>query len=155
VDIANIGPQEAKGVKRGTNVIGGSDHPLKKAIIAELYDKGKGNGDRKNLDDIYYNTGLAMYATAFEGARLALKQSGMPLTPEKIKKGMESMKDFDAQGLIAPVTVTAKDHGGGGKTRIDMWDGQKWVPQSDWIAAYTDEVNKVVKQQSAEFAKNK
>ena len=155
VDIANIGPQEAKGVKRGTNVIGGSDHPLKKAIIAELYKKGKGNGDRKNLDDIYYNTGLAMYATAFEGARLALKQSGMPLTPEKIKKGMESMKDFDAQGLIAPVTVTAKDHGGGGKTRIDMWDGQKWVPQSDWIAAYTDEVNKVVKEQSAEFAKGK
>ena len=155
VDIANIGPQEAKGIKRGTNVIGGSDHPLKKAIIAELYDKGKGNGDRKNLDDIYYNTGLAMYATAFEGTRLAIKQSGMPLTPEKIKKGMESMKDFDAQGLIAPVTVTAKDHGGGGRTRIDMWDGQKWVPQSDWIAAYTDEVNKVVKQQSAEFAKGK
>jgi len=86
---------------------------------------------------------------------LAIKQSGMPLTPEKIKKGMESMKDFDAQGLIAPVTVTAKDHGGGGRTRIDMWDGQKWVPQSDWIAAYTDEVNKVVKQQSAEFAKGK
>jgi branched-chain amino acid transport system substrate-binding protein len=34
-----------------------------------------------------------------------------------------------------------------------MWDGTKWVPQSDWIAAYTDEVEKVVKEQSAEFAK--
>ena len=51
------------------------------------------------------------------------------------------------------MTVTAKDHGGGGKTRIDMWDGTKWVPQSDWVAAYTDEVDKVVKEQSAEFAK--
>jgi hypothetical protein len=28
------------------------------------------------------------------------------------------------------------------------------VPQSDWISAYTDEVEKVVKEQSAEFAKS-
>ena len=91
---------------------------------------------------------------AFEGVRLAIKQGGSgPLTPAKIKAGLESLKGFDSNGLIAPVTVTAKDHGGGGKTRIDMWDGTKWVPQSDWIAAYTDEVEKVVKEQSAEFAK--
>ena len=53
---------------------------------------------------------------------------------------MESPKNFDSNELIAPVTVTAKDHGGGGETRIDMGDGTKWVPQSDWIAACTDEV---------------
>ena len=37
--------------------------------------------------------------------------------------------------------MTAKDHGGGGKTRIEMWDGTKWVPQTDWIAAYDDVVD--------------
>ncbi len=36
------------------------DHPLIQEIIKELYDKGKGNGDRKHLDDVYYNTGLAI-----------------------------------------------------------------------------------------------
>jgi branched-chain amino acid transport system substrate-binding protein len=155
VDIANIGPAEAKGIKRGTNVVGGKDHPIIKQIESELYAKGKGNGDAKNMNDIYYNTGLAMYAPAFEGVRLAIKQGGSgPLTPAKIKAGLESLKGFDSNGLIAPVTVTAKDHGGGGKTRIDMWDGAKWVPMSDWIAAYTDEVDKVVKEQSAEFAKS-
>ena len=154
VDIANIGAMEAKGIKRGTNVVGGKDHPIIKQIETELYAKGKGNGDVKNMNDIYYNTGLAMYAPAFEGVRLAIKQGGSgPLTPAKIKAGLESLKGFDSNGLIAPVTVTAKDHGGGGKTRIDMWDGTKWVPQSDWIAAYSDEVEKVVKEQSAEFAK--
>ncbi len=153
-DIANIGAAEAKGIKRGTNVVGGRDHPLMKQIESDLYAKGKGNGDVKFMNDIYYNTGLAMYAPAFEGVRLAIKQSGMPLTPAKIKAGLESLKGFDSNGLIAPVTVTAKDHGGGGRTRIDMWDGTKWVPQSDWIAAYTDEVEKVVKEQSAEFAKS-
>ena len=134
---------------------GGTDHPLIQQIIKELYEKGKGNGDRKNLNDIYYNTGLAIYSTAFEGVRLAIKNGGLPLTPAKVKAGMESLRNFDANGLIAPVTVTAQDHGGGGRTRIDMWDGTKWVPQSDWIAAYADEVNKVVKEQSAEFLKSK
>ena len=51
------------------------------------------------------------------------------------------------------MTVTAEDHGGGGKTRIDMWDGTQWVAQSDWFSAYGDVVDKVVKEQSAEFAK--
>ena len=153
VDIANIGPMEAKGIKRGTNVVGGKNHPLMKQIAADLYGKGKGNGDVKNMDDIYYNTGLAMSSVMFEGARLAVKQGGMPLTPAKIKAGMESLKDFDANDLLAPVTVTAKDHGGGGKTRVDMWDGAKWVPQSDWISAYGDVVGAIVKEQSTEFAK--
>jgi branched-chain amino acid transport system substrate-binding protein len=153
VDINNIGAAEAKGLKRGTNVAGGLDHPLIQQIIKDLYAKGKGNGDRKKLEDIYYNTGLAMYSSMFEGVRLAIRKDGWPLTPAKIKAGLESLRNYDANGLIAPVTVTAKDHGGGGKTRIDMWDGTKWVPQSDWISAYGDVVEQVVKEQSAEFAK--
>ncbi|TFZ08806.1 ABC transporter substrate-binding protein [Ramlibacter humi] len=154
VDINNIGAAEAKGLKRGTNVVGGKDHPLMQQIIKEVYGAGKGAGDAKNLDDIYYNTGLAMYSSMFEGVRQAIKKGGWPLTPAKIKDGLESLRNFDANGFIAPVTVTAKDHGGGGKTRIDMWDGSKWVPQSDWTAAYTDVVDQVVKEQSAEFVKS-
>ena len=76
------------------------------------------------------------------------------MTPEKIKDGLESIKDYNANDMIAPVTVTAQDHGGGGKTRIEMWDGAKWVPQTDWIAAYKDDVWAVVKAQSAEYAKS-
>jgi branched-chain amino acid transport system substrate-binding protein len=153
VDINNIGADNAKGLKRGTNVAGGQNHPLIQQIIKELYDKNKGAGDRKHLSDVYYNTGLAMYSSMFEGARNAIKKEGWPLTPQKLKNGLESLRNYDANGLIAPVTVTAKDHGGGGKTRIEMWDGTKWVPQTDWFSAYDDVVMEVVKQQSAEFAK--
>ena len=119
-----------------------------------IRDRGKGNGDRKLTNDVYYNTGLAMYSVAFEGARMAIKNEGWPLTAEKMKKGFESLRNFDANGLMAPMTVTAKDHGGGGKTRIEMWDGAKWVPQTDWIAGYQDIVGDVVKEQAAEFAKS-
>lgn len=154
VDIKNIGADAAKGLKRGTNVAGGQDHPLIQEIITELYDKGKGAGDRKHLEDVYYNTGLAIYSIAFEGARLAVQKGGWPLTPEKLKTGLELMKDFSANGLMAPMTVTAADHGGGGKTRIEMWDGTKWVPETDWIAGFSEEVWKVVKESSAEYAKS-
>ena len=141
-------------MKRGTNVVGGQDHPLIQQILKDLYGaRARATATRKNLDDIYYNTGLAMYSSVFEGVRLAIKKDGWPLTPAKIKAGLESLRNYDANGLIAPVTVTAKDHGGGGKTRIDMWDGAKWVPQTDWFAAYGDVVEQVVKEQSAEFAK--
>jgi branched-chain amino acid transport system substrate-binding protein len=154
VDLNNIGAANAKGLRRVTTVRSGVDHPIVQEILKELYDKGKGNGDRKFVSDIYYTTGLSIYAPVFEAARLAVKAEKAPLTPEKMRKGLESLKNYDANGLIPPLTVTAKDHGGGGKTRIEMWDGTKWVPQSDWYADYTDLVWSTVKQHSAEFAKS-
>ena len=154
VDIANIGVDTAKGLRRATNVVGGQDHPLMQQILKDLYDKGKGNGDRKHLSDIYYNSGLATYSPYFEGARLAIKQYGWPLNSDKMRRGLESLRNFDSGGLIAPVTVTAKDHGGGGKTRIDMWDGAKWVPQTGWFSAYEDVVWEQAKKGSAQFAKS-
>jgi branched-chain amino acid transport system substrate-binding protein len=86
--------------------------------------------------------------------RLAIKNQGWPLTADKIRLGMQSIKNFDAKGFMAPITVTAKDHGGGGKTRIDMWDGTKWVPQTDWFADYTGLVDTLVKANSADFLKS-
>lgn len=154
VDINNIGADAAKGVKRGTNVAGGPNHPIIQEILKELYDKNKGSGDRKTTNDVYYNTGLAIWSSAFEGVRLAIKNEGWPLTPQKIKSGLESLKNYDVNGLMAPITVTAQDHGGGGKTRVEMWDGSKWVPQTDWISAYQDEVWSVVKEQSADYLKS-
>ena len=73
------------------------------------------------------------------------------MTPEKIKNGLESIKDFNANDMIAPVTVTAQDHGGGGKTRIEMWDGAKWVPQTDWIAAFKDDIAPYVVKSTLRF----
>ena len=151
VDIANIGAEAATGLKRGTNVAGGQDIPIIKEIIADVYGADKGAGDIKNLSDVYYNTGLAIYSAAFEAARLAVEKDGFPVTADSMKAGYESIVDFDANGLFAPITVTADDHGGGGKTRVEMWDGKTWVPQQEWTAAYTDLIWEVVKESSAKF----
>ena len=151
VDIANMGSDVAKGIKRGTNVVGGQDVPIIKEVMTELYARGKGSGPEKNLKDVYYNLGLANYSVAFEAARNAVKQAGWPVTAASMKSGYESLKDFDANGLLAPVTVTAEDHGGGGKTRIEMWDGEKWVPQTGWLADYQDLIWQIVKRSSSGF----
>jgi branched-chain amino acid transport system substrate-binding protein len=151
VDIENIGPEAATGIKRGTNVAGGQDIPIIQEIIATLYDEGKGNGPREAMNDVYYNTGLAIYSVAFEAARRAYEQDGWPITPETMQAGLRSLENFDANGLIAPVTVTQEDHGGGGRTRIEMWDGEAWVPQTDWISGYNDVIWEVVKDYSSKF----
>jgi branched-chain amino acid transport system substrate-binding protein len=150
-DMANIGLDAAKGLKRVSYVVPGQDNPLIQRILKELYDKGLGSGDRKNIDS-HYNTGLAIFSNFFEGARLGIKKSGWPLSPDNMRLGLESLRDYDANGLMAPLTVTAKDHGGGGKTRIEMWDGAKWVPQTDWYSAYRDVVLDAVKTESSKFS---
>ncbi len=151
VDIANIGNEAAIGLKRGTNVVGGPDVALRHEILAELYEKGQGSGPLEKTQDVFYNTGLAMYSIVFEAARKAVELEGLPITAQSYRAGLESLKDFDANGLMAPITVTAEDHGGGGKTRIEMWNGETWVPQTDWIAEYSDVVWDVVKESSSKY----
>jgi len=151
VDIKNIGAEEAKGILRGTNVAGGQEVPIVKTMLETYYANGKGSGPDSLVRDVYYNLGLAVYSTAFEAARLSIKQKGWPLTPESMKSGYESIEDFDANGLMAPVTVTPQDHGGGGKTRVEQWNGETWVPMTDWSADYLDVVWEVIKHSSATF----
>ena len=151
IDIYNMGAEDAKGILRGTNVAGGQDIPIVKTILDTYYANGKGSGPESLVRDAYYNMGLAMQSTALEAARLAIKQHGWPLTSETMKAGYESIVDFDANGLMAPVTVTPQDHGGGGKSRVEQWDGEKWVPLTDWSADYTDVVWDVIKESSSKF----
>jgi len=151
VDIRNIGEAEAKGILRGTNVAGGQDIPIVKAILDTYYANGKGSGPEANVRDVYYNMGLALHSVALEAARLGIQQHGAPLTPESMKAGYESIVDFDADGLMAPITITPSDHGGGGKTRVEQWDGETWVPLTDWSADYLDVVWDVIRESSAKF----
>ena len=151
VDIANIGAEEAKGILRGTNVAGGQDVPIVKTMLETYYANGKGSGPETLVHDVYYNTRLAIYSVGFEAARIAIAENGWPLTPESMKAGYEAISEFDGNGLMAPVTVTAEDHGGGGKTRVDQWNGETWVPMTDWSADYLDVVWEVIEESSSKF----
>ena len=146
-----IGAEQTKGLLRFEGVAYGKDVPAIKAIEEQVIAKGKGAGPADKVGGTYYNIGAASIALAAEGARLALSKEGEPLTPAKLKAGLESIKDFTGEGLLPPVTVTADDHQGGGRGRVDAWDGSKWVPKSQWAPAYQDIVWDLIHKSAEEF----
>lgn len=154
-DMEAVGTQLAKGIKRVELAAPGKDHPIIKEIVEKVVQPGKGAGDSKNVGRSYYNLGVGSMALAAEGARLALEKFGSPLTGEKLKRGLEMVTNFTAQGLLPPMTFTAEDHQGGGNARVSEWNGERWVPLTDWINAYQDIVWEEIKVSSDAFRKGK
>lgn len=153
-DTEIVGNDAAKGVMRFEGAAAGRDNPVIKAILDEVVDKGNGSGPAEKVGSSYYNIGVAGMSIVVEASRIALDKYGEPLTAEKLKKGLEEVKGFNAEGLIPPMTLTAEDHQGGGSGRISQWDGTKWVPKTDWYAAYQDVVWDLVKKSAEDFKKS-
>ncbi|WP_254919219.1 ABC transporter substrate-binding protein [Oceanicola sp. 22II-s10i] len=149
-DIENMGGL-GKGLKRSSVVDSDLENPLRQEIVDKVYGAGKGAGDVAGTENSYYMVGLALYSIAFEAIRIAAEQTDGPLTAEAIKAGYESIRDFDNAGLTAAVTVTPEDHGGGGKTRIESWDGETWVQETDWFSAYDDIVWSIARDAASKY----
>ena len=153
-DMKQVGFEAATGVKRFEAVHTGPDTPVVQQIMTEVIEPGNGTGAEANVGTTYYNIGVATMAAAVEAARLALDEHGAPLTGAKLKGGFEMVKNFDANGLMPPITITAKDHQGGGYGRVSMWNGEEWEPQTDWSAAYQDIVWQEIEENAKEFKGN-
>ncbi|MFP3920098.1 MAG: ABC transporter substrate-binding protein [Dichotomicrobium sp.] len=153
-DMKQVGFDTATGVKRFEAVHTGRDTPVVQDIVAEVIEPGNGTGDEENVGTTYYNIGVATMAAAVEAAGLALDEHGAPLTGPKLKQGFEMLKDFDANGLMPPITITAEDHQGGGYGRVSMWNGEEWEPQTDWVTAYQDIVWQEIEENAKEFEGN-
>jgi branched-chain amino acid transport system substrate-binding protein len=151
-DTEIAGKDAAKGVLRFEGAAYGRDNPVVKAILDEVVAKGKGAGTAEKVGSSYYNVGVSGMSVVVEAARIALEQGG-PVTAASLKHGLEQIKDFNAEGLIPPITITPQDHQGGGRGRISQWDGANWVPKTDWYAAYQDIVWDLVKKNAEEFKK--
>lgn len=152
-DMQSFKGNEVVGVKRVTLVNTGTDTPVLKRIVEKVVDAGNGSGDRKRVGWSGYNIGVASMAIPVQAARLALEKFGEPLTGEKLKKGYELIKDFDAEGLMPKITITAKDHQGGGQGLVSEWDGKRWAPKTEWSSAYQDVVWDLIRADQAKARK--
>ena len=150
-DLDLAGRERAAGLLRFEGVASGREVPVIAAIEKEVIAAGKGAGPAERVGETYYNAGVATMVLAAEGARLALEADGEPLTPAKLKKGFERLRDFNADDLLPPTTITARDHQGGGRGRIVQWDGTKWIERRHWFAAYQDIVWDLIVKSSATF----
>ncbi|WP_099867373.1 ABC transporter substrate-binding protein [Pararhizobium haloflavum] len=151
-DVENVGADVMTGVKRFEAVSTGTDNPILERIQETVIDADLGAGEADNVGTTYYNIGVATMAVAVEAARLALETEGAPLTGPKLKAGFEMIKDFNAERLMPPVTITAADHQGGGAGRVSQWNGEAWEPVGEWGAAYQDVVQMEIDAGAKAFA---
>lgn len=150
-DAQTIGPDRATGIKRFEAVATGTDSPIMQRIVEEVIEPGHGSGPEEEVGTTYYNIGVASMAVAVEGARIALDEFGAPLTGDKLRRGMERIEDFDAEGMMPPITLTEEDHQGGGYGRISEWNGTEWEPVTDWFSAHQDIVWEEIEKDAAAF----
>lgn len=150
-----IGAEAAKGVLKFEGVAGGREPKIIQAIQNEVIAKGKGAGKAEIVGTTYYNIGVMAAALIAEGARLAIEKNPKgPITSEQLNEGLRSIKNFTAEGMLPPVTITKADHQGGGRGRVAQWDGKRWVPKSDWMSADQDVIWQMIRTSSSDFKKS-
>lgn len=124
----------------------GRDFPVVQEIMQMYKDEGKEVPEM--VGSVYYNRGILSGALLVEAVRVALEKYGKPLDGEKVKNGMESIKDFSLGGFLPPLTFSSKDHEGGGWVRVYQVKDEEIVPHTDWVRGYRDlvweEVRKAV-----------
>lgn len=117
------------------------------AVIQDLVKMYRDEGKEvpKYLGGVYYNRGVLVGAVIVEAIRLAIQNEGLPLTGDKVRKGFEAIRNFNAQGIAPPLSLTPKDHEGGGYLRVYEVKGSEWVLASEWMRAYRDDVMALVR----------
>lgn len=150
-DMESVGKDTAKGIRKFEGTASGTEPEIIQEIITKVVEPGKGSGPAENVGRTYYNVGVATMAVSVEAARLALEKFGPPLDGEKLRKGFEMVENYDAKGLLPPLSFSSQDHQGGGFGRVAHWDGEKWAPLNDWNNPYQDIVWESIREDAAAF----
>ena len=62
------------------------------------------------------------------------------------------LKALGAEGLLPPITLSWRDHEGGGGVQFQQWDGTQWNAITDWIATDQALVRPLVEASAAKSA---
>ena len=98
-----------------------------------------------------------------EALRTAMRHFGhQPLMGAQVQWGFEhlsltaaSLKEMRAEGLIPPITLSCRDHEGGGSVKFQQWDGKQWAAITDWIDTDQALVRPLVEASAAKYAQEK
>jgi branched-chain amino acid transport system substrate-binding protein len=98
-----------------------------------------------------------------EALRTAMRHFGnRPLTGAQVQWGLEHLtltpaylKELGAEGLLPPLTLSCRDHEGGGGVKFQQWDGQQWTVLTDWMAPDQALVRPLVEASAAKYAQEK
>ena len=65
------------------------------------------------------------------------------------------LKELGVEGLLAPFSLSCRDHEGGGSVKFQQWDGKQWTVLTDWIAPDQALVRPLVEASAAKYAQEK
>jgi branched-chain amino acid transport system substrate-binding protein len=142
------------------------NYPLLDEIRSTVYGAGKGNLSEKNrVGNTMYLRGIVAGVLMVEALRNGQAKfgKGKVLTGEQVRWGLENLnvdaarqKALGVTDLFPPVKTSCDDHEGSGATKVQQWDGSKWVALSKtWITGDKALVRKLLEDSSAAYAKEK
>ena len=141
----------------------GRHFPLIQDILTSVYARGKGPGPEGDVGTTHWIRGVLRALLVTEAIRTAMRHFGhQPMTGAQVQWGLEhltltaaSLKDLGAEGLISPLTLSCRDHEGGGGVKFQQWDGTQWTLLTDWIAPDQALVRPLVEASAAKYAQEK
>jgi len=141
----------------------GSHFPLLQDIRTYVYAQGKGPGPEREVGTVFWMRGMLSGLLTAEALRTAMRHFGnQPLTGVQVQWGLEhltltaaSLKELGAEGLISPLSLSCRDHEGGGSVKFQQWDGTQWTVLTDWIAPDQTLVRPLVEASAAKYAQDK
>jgi branched-chain amino acid transport system substrate-binding protein len=141
----------------------GRNFPLIQEVLTYVYAQGKGPGPESDVGTGYWIRGLMHGVLTTEALRTAMREFGnQPLTGAQVQWGLDhlnitaaSIKELGAEGLMLPITLSCRDHEGGGGVKFQQWDGKQWHAISDWIATDQALVRPLVEASAAKYAQEK
>jgi branched-chain amino acid transport system substrate-binding protein len=141
----------------------GRNFPLIQDILTHVYARGKGPGPESEVGTAYWIRGMLCGLLTTEAIRTAMRHFGpQPLTGAQVQWGLEHLsltaarvKELGAEGLLSPLSLSCRDHEGGGGVKFQQWDGQQWHAITDWIATDQALMRPLVEASAAKYAQEK
>jgi len=155
--------EAARGFICATYHAAGTAFPLIQDILKYVYATGKGLGPQSEVGTTFWMRGMLRALLTTEAIRTAMHQFGnQPLTGVQVQWGFEhlmitpaSLKELGAEGLLPPLTLSCRDHEGGGGVKFQQWDGTQWTAITDWITPDQALVRPLVEASAAKYAQEK
>jgi branched-chain amino acid transport system substrate-binding protein len=141
----------------------GTHFPLIQEMLTFVYARGKGAGPAEDVGTSQWSRGMLRALLTAEALRTAMGHFGhQPLTGAQVQWGLEHLtltaarlKELGAEGLFPPITLSCRDHEGGGGVQFRQWDGTQWTVLTDWIATDQTLVRPLVEASAAKYAQEK
>jgi branched-chain amino acid transport system substrate-binding protein len=141
----------------------GTHLPLIQEVLQYVYARGKGAGPERDVGTGPWMRGMLRGLLTTEALRTAMRHFGhQPLTGAQVQWGLEHLsftpaylKALGAEGLMPPITLSCRDHEGGGGVKFQQWDGTQETVLTDWITTDQALVRPLVEAAAAKYAQEK